>query len=354
MSGEGRGTLAIESHTPVTDQAAGSSSVEEPRKTARIVVYGNPDKKRLPAILCDLAMWVEGNGLRLSVAREISPALEPPSSCPVKNFQVYQDEDPRDRIFDDHRQGLLVSLGGDGTLIRAVRRFWPLEVPVLSVNLGSLGFNASVEPERVIQALEAWRQGASEISERMAIQVSWVREGQVLAESMAVNDVVLVKHYEARMIHFILSQGEHQLTAFAADGLIVATPTGSTAYNLSAGGPIVYPSLQALIATAICPHTLAARPMILPPSPPVVMEFTLRHSRDQAMLWLDGQERWPIIQGDRVVIEAAKVPLRLISHGAGQYFATLRRKLCWSGEFHPKNNATGNAGPNPSASDPRS
>jgi NAD+ kinase len=166
----------------------------------------------------------------------------------------------------------------------------------------------------------------------MTIRVKWLREGQTLAESVAVNDVVLVKQYEARMIRFILKQGPSELASFAADGLIVATPTGSTAYNLSAGGPIVYPELRTLVVTAVCPHTLSSRPMILPPDPPVVMQFVLRRRRDQAMLWIDGQEHWPIAEGDQVSVQADPWPLRLISNGAEHYFTILRDNLSWSGE----------------------
>lgn len=304
-------------------------------RVARIVVYGNPDKARLPEVLRALAGWAGPRGIALSLARDIAQAFDPTQYPPNGGCQVYDEDDPKE-VTNPGQRGLLVSIGGDGTLIRAVRRFWPFQAPVLSVNLGSLGFNASVEPERVEQALDAWEQGQAQISERMAIRVCWLRGGNLLAESVAVNDVVLVKQYEARMIHFALRQGESLLSSFAADGLIVATPTGSTAYNLSAGGPIVYPTLRALVATAICPHTLAARPMILPPAPPVVMEFILRRSRDQAMLWIDGQERWPMEQGDRISVEAAPSPLRLISNGADYYFSTLRRKLCWSGELLPR------------------
>jgi NAD+ kinase len=174
----------------------------------------------------------------------------------------------------------------------------------------------------------------------MTVRVRWMRGGQVMAETMAMNDVVLLKEYESRMIHFTMRQGETLLSSFAADGLILSTPTGATAYNLSAGGPIVYPTMQLLIATAICPHTLTARPMILPPTPAVNMEFKMRHASDRGQLWIDGQVRWPIAEGDVIAVEADPQPLRLIVSDSSQYFATLRRKLCWSGEppARPENN----------------
>lgn len=298
------------------------------RRAVRIVAYGNPDKPGLGPVLQALARWAAGHGAALAVAREITPGLEG-TGAP---YQVYENNGSSESPFDPQAANLLVSLGGDGTLIRAVRRFWPLEAPVLSVNLGSLGFNASVEPDRVTDALDAWESGAAQLSERMTVRVRWIRDGKPLAETMAMNDVVLVKEYEARMIHFSLRQGGALLSSFAADGLILSTPTGSTAYNLSAGGPIIYPTLPVLIATAILPHTLTARPMILPPTPAVTMEFEMRHSSDKGLLWIDGQERWPVVDGDCIAVEAEPLRLRLIGSDATHYFATLRRKLCWSGE----------------------
>lgn len=320
---------------------AGNGRTSPP--TARLIVYGNPAKPGLPPVLGALVQWARARHAALSLAADLA-ALLPEAEHPGPCFSVYGEAEARAQLEEAEQAAgaapappaLLVSLGGDGTLMRAVHQFWPFTAPVLSVNLGSLGFNASVEPAQITQALDDWAEGRAQTSPRMVIRVRWRREGQTLAETIAVNDVVLVKQYEARMIHFSLLQGQNLLSSFAADGLILATPTGSTAYNLSAGGPIVFPTLRALIATAICPHTLAARPMILPASPEVTMEFALRRPRDQAMLWIDGQEHWPMDQGDRVTVEALGEPVRLISSGSGQYFATLRQKLCWSGEFAPQ------------------
>lgn len=300
--------------------------------TARIVVYGNPEKAGIGTALATLARWAGRHQARLSVARDIAPALEATAGGDGASYDVYEDGSPNGTLFDSLRGNLLVSLGGDGTLIRAVRRFWPLEAPVLSVNLGSLGFNATVEPECLGEALDAWAAGGGQLTERMVVRVRWEREGRTMAETMAMNDVVLLKEHDARMIHFTLSQGGAALSSFAADGLILATPTGSTAYNLSAGGPIAYPTMRMLIATAICPHTLTARPMILPPSPAIYMDFELRHTRDKGLLWIDGQERWPVAEGDRIAVEADPLPLRLVANDTSHFFATLRRKMCWSGE----------------------
>lgn len=323
-----------------------------PQAASRIVAYGNPDKPGVGPVLQELARWAARNQAALCVAREIAPFLDDPAAPATAPFSVYEHNDQNGALFDALHGNLLVSLGGDGTLIRAVRRFWPLKAPVLSVNLGSLGFNASVEPQRLGEALDAWMRGAAPVSERMTVQLRWMRDGRTMAETMAMNDVVLLKEYDSRMIHFTLSQGGQALSSFAADGLILSTPTGATAYNLSAGGPIVYPTMRLLIATAICPHTLTSRPMILPPDPPVVMEFQMRHPRDKGLLWIDGQERWPVAAGDCIAVEADPLPLRLIASAASHYFATLRRKLCWSGEPNPRPAAVPpRSGPDPQAED---
>ncbi|MCX6637395.1 MAG: NAD(+)/NADH kinase, partial [Acidobacteria bacterium] len=159
----------------------------------------------------NIARWAEGRGIVLNVACEIAPALAG-SGLP---FHVYEPGSENGSLFDPLAGNLLVSLGGDGTLIRAVRRFWPLRALVLSVNLGSLGFNASVEPERVTEALATWERGAAPISERMTVRVRLLREGATVVETMAINDVVLLKEHDARMIHFSLRQGGAVLTSFA-------------------------------------------------------------------------------------------------------------------------------------------
>jgi NAD+ kinase len=302
------------------------------QRVDRIVVYGNPEKTGVEEVVRAVAEWCAPRSVVLAVSSELHEGFLAPLPTSDENLKLYDANDPDDDPFSGQEPSVLVCLGGDGTLLRAARRFWPLPAPVLGVNLGQLGFTASVEPDRVRQTLDQWELGRTRISERMALKVRWVRGGRAIEESIAINDVVLAKQSEGRLIHLTLRQGEEKVAAFGADGLIVSTPTGSTAYNLSAGGPIVHPDMRLLIATAICPHTLSARPVVLPPSPPLTLAFTFHRERNQAMLWIDGQKRWAIQPDDEITLEAAESPLRLIAGVTTGYFEKLRQKLLWNGD----------------------
>ena len=319
-----------------TERTAQSDSARRgPRALDRLVVFGHPEKPGIEAALNQLIGWARTKGFGLAVTRDLDRVLNTGGANGPRSHEVFGNE-PGDlpRPNDDERV-MLVCLGGDGTLIYAVRHYWPLHMPILPVNMGQLGFNASIEPERICSAIQQWLEGRARLSERMALRVSWMRQGELLRRSLAVNEVVLSKQSEARLIHLMLRQGPEIISAFAADGLIVATPTGSTAYNLSAGGPLVHPDMRVLIATGICPHTLAARPVVLLPDPPLTMEFEPRHVRDQAMLWIDGQESWPIVRGDPVMIESERRCFGLVTEEEHRYFSRLRRKLHWSGDVLP-------------------
>jgi NAD+ kinase len=306
-----------------------------PTQLRRIVVYGNPDKPGVEALVKELVAWTRPRGVALSVAREIGAGIEGDGSGQAGGTELYEADNPAEHIFRDDEPALLLSLGGDGTMLHAIHRFWPLHAPVLGVNLGSLGFNASVLPGQMIETIERWLAGRTTQEERQLIQVRHLRGGRPFVEMVAVNDVVMIKTVKAHVIHLTLSQGEEVISSYPGDGLIVSTPTGSTGYNLSAGGPIVHPSLHVAIATAICPHTLAARPVVLSLDPPLEMRFKRRHASDRVMLWIDGQEPWPVEQDDEVRIEADAIPLRLVSGQGYQYFNQLRQKLLWNVENRP-------------------
>jgi NAD+ kinase len=312
-------------------------SQEQP---SRLIVYGNPAKPNIAPVLERLLGWCRERGARLSVSGDLIPLI-PGGGLDDKGFEAYASAHGASCPVREGEQTLLVCLGGDGTLIHAVRRFWPANPPVLPVHLGSLGFNASVEPGQLGEALDAWIEGRVHLSERMLIRVILSDGRQVLADTVAVNDVVLAKRDEARVIHLTLHQDGELISSFTADGLIVSTPTGSTAYNLSAGGPIVYPTIRAMIATAICPHTLADRPVVLPPHPAVSMRFTPHYGVDRAILWVDGQDQYPMSATDVVTLEATAEPLRLVTLPGAQYFTRLRRKLCWSGDLPDEMRAGG-------------
>jgi NAD+ kinase len=297
------------------------------RKPAHVVVYGNPHKPGIGDILRSLAAWAAAGGHRVSIEEDIAEMALGQHGGENDAFKIFNGDQPGLTFAGEEHPTLLLTLGGDGTMFHAIHRFWPLRVPVLGVNLGTLSFNATVQPEGLVGALNAWLAGEYRVSERMVLRLACVRRGEVVSEAVAVNDVVLGKQENLRMIHMTLRQGPELVFSFSGDGLIVSTPTGSTAYNLSAGGPIVFPTMRVLVATAICPHTLAARAVVLNPSPPLVMEFVPRYAGDMATLSIDGQSQWTLHADDKVTVEGCDVSLKLVVGREPFYFGRLRQKL---------------------------
>ena len=223
---------------------------------------------------------------------------------------------------------LLVTLGGDGTLLRGARMAAPHGVPVLGVNLGHLGFLTSLAPGELEDGLETLAAGTVVLDERMVLTVrAEGGDGAVHMETLALNDAVLHRGGVARMIRMAVSAHGEEVGTYSADGIILATPTGSTAYSLSAGGPIVSPTVDCIVATPICPHTLAVRPLILSAAETITIEVL--SPTEELILTIDGQESVNLIPGDRLVVERAPVPLRLVRFPGQTFFSTLRRKLRW-------------------------
>lgn len=298
-----------------------------------IAIYGNPGKDAVPETLRCIVLWARERRVNLFVEAEIAGQLE---ASLARDIETFDGDCSATQLLDGRREGLLVTLGGDGTLLHGIRRLWPFKADVLGVSLGSLSFNASVDAQNVTDAIEEWIEGRSKVSPRLLLRVTHEIDSKPVREAIAVNDVVLAKLSGPRLIHLCLRQGEELVSSFAGDGLILATPTGSTAYNLSAGGPIVYPTLEAFIATAICPHTLTARPVVLPSRPAVTMEFLSDHHGSKARLSIDGQEDWPVEPGEKIRIEICNSPMRLITPSGIRYFARLREKLSWTGDLDYK------------------
>jgi len=227
---------------------------------------------------------------------------------------------------------LIVVLGGDGTLLSIARSLYRREVPILGVNLGSLGFLTEISTEEMIPALEACLNGKADVQRRMALQCTLVRGEEAIATFHCLNDVVINKGALARMFEIRIEVGGLWLTNMRSDGLIVATATGSTAYNLSAGGPIVVPGLDGFILTPLCPHTLTMRPLIVGAQTPVHIEV-VRES-GQVYLTADGQTGHPMHAGDHVRITRSSHSVLLVVSQSRNYFALLREKLGW-GSGHP-------------------
>lgn len=230
---------------------------------------------------------------------------------------------------------LLLTLGGDGTLLRGARMVAHGRTPILGINLGHLGFLTSAAPEEMERALAMWLAGEYELDERMALAVRFHREGgEDGGEHLALNDAVLHKGGAARVIRLLVCASGGEVGTYSADGIILSTPTGSTAYSLSAGGPIVSPSVHCIIATPICPHTLSVRPLILPAEETVTVEVL--SPTEELILTVDGQEHERLLPGARIVVSRAPNPVRLVRFPGQTFFSTLRRKLNW-GDLEERN-----------------
>jgi NAD+ kinase len=225
---------------------------------------------------------------------------------------------------------LLLSFGGDGTLLRGARMVAPFHTPVLGVNLGHLGFLTSVAPDHLAEAFDALAAAAFWLDTRFTLQARVVgRDGSVGTEYLALNDAVLHKGGFARVIRLAIFIGEdrEEVAAYAADGVILATPTGSTAYSLSAGGAIVAPSMECLLATPISPHTLAVRPLVLPADTRIEVEILQPDA--EVVLTIDGQAGEVLANGDRLVVNRGHATVPLVRFPGQSFFPTLRRKLHW-------------------------
>jgi NAD+ kinase len=238
---------------------------------------------------------------------------------------------------------LAVVLGGDGTLLAIAKAIAESghDVPILAVNFGSLGFLTEITRPELYQSLEAVIAGRASYDLRMmlravatraapgGIPAARTRSGGVVESHMALNDVVFSRTALSRMIELSVSVGDQFVTAVKADGLIVATPTGSTAYNLAAGGPIVHPAMDALVLTPIAPHTLTNRPIVIPAEREVRVTSTSSNAGD-VHVTMDGQTGFPLQEGDELTITRADTPLRLVRSTARSYFEVLRQKLKWN------------------------
>lgn len=222
---------------------------------------------------------------------------------------------------------LIVVLGGDGTMISTARIVEDPEVLVLGINYGSLGYLTDFRIEEMFPALEAILDGEFKVDRRVMLEAEHWRGNEKLAEGRVLNDVVINKAALARIIEINVRLNDLFVNKYRADGLIVSTPTGSTAYNLSAGGPIIFPSMNAVVLTPICPFTLTNRPIVVPDAARI--ELVLEKENEGVVLSLDGQTGYPMHAGDRVVIRKSKTTFNLVQPANRNYFDVLRDKLKW-------------------------
>ncbi|MEJ7711428.1 MAG: NAD(+)/NADH kinase [Pyrinomonadaceae bacterium] len=221
---------------------------------------------------------------------------------------------------------LILVLGGDGTMIATARMLGEREVPVLGINYGHLGYLAEFQVDEMLPALELILAGRFEVDRRVMLEAELRRGNEIISRNRVLNDAVISKSALARIIEIEIRLDQQFVNAFRADGLIVSTPTGSTAYNLSAGGPIIYPSMNAVVITPICPHTLSQRPLVVPDSAEI--ELILKTEEDVA-LTLDGQVGFSLRLNDRVVVMKSRIAFQLVQPANRNYFDVLRDKLRW-------------------------
>ncbi len=224
---------------------------------------------------------------------------------------------------------VLVVLGGDGTILRAIRMSVPRKIPVLGVHMGYLGFLTEVTEGEVIQSLEDMKAGRYILDERTMLVVKLLRGEQEIASQHVLNDMVINKGALARIIDIEVWTSDTFITDYWADGLIVSTPTGSTAYNLAAGGPIVHPHVSAIVLNPICPHVLSNRSIVLPDSQEVIIVVKSGKASDNIYLTLDGQKGYPLLADDRIKVKRGSMKAVLVRFPQRNYFEILRSKLKW-------------------------
>ncbi len=228
------------------------------------------------------------------------------------------------------RSDAVITLGGDGTLLAVAREAAPLGTPVLGVDLGSFGFLADQPPEMVLERIDDVVAGRYDVETRMMLRAELISEGKTTAKFLALNDVVVAKEDYRHLVWVHCEVDSHDVATYPADGVIVATPTGSTAYSLSAGGPVVDPRVDCLLIVPICPHTLYSRPVVAAPFSVVKLSVERRPGRaDEVAVTVDGQQTHLLGEGDCVVVQRADCRARLIRVGERSFFDRLRDKLNW-------------------------
>jgi NAD+ kinase len=280
-------------------------------KTAGII--SKPNSTAAEEIVPKLIEWLRRRGIAVRIDDQTAyyaggvagmPREEVPQSC-----------------------DLVIVLGGDGTLLSAARAIGRREIPLFPVNLGGLGFLTAISIEDLYPELERALRGEHRIAKRKLMSTEVIREGSVVASFDALNDAVLTKSSIARMIDLDTFVDEQFVCAYKADGLIISTPTGSTAYSLSAGGPIIFPSVPAICLTPICPHMLTNRPVLVPETS--VIRVASRGPDESVYLTIDGQVGIPIREHDTVVCHSSHHSLLLIRPPRMMFFDVLRQKLKW-------------------------
>lgn len=280
---------------------------------APIAVFSKPGHPLVAPVGRTLADWLEARGEAV--------ACDPPTAAALGRGDGVTD-------WQGCAPRLAVVLGGDGTLLRVARHLRGADVPLLGVNLGTLGFLTELTAADLPQGLEPILAGDYVRDRRGVVAAQVLRGGKAVARMDGLNEAVISKGAPARIIELELLVNDTPVSVLRADGLIVSTATGSTAYSLSAGGPVLHPALEAWVITPICPHTLSNRPLIVHDT--AVIEARLRNAAEQTFLTLDGQEGVPLEAGDRVVCRKGEHDVTLVRQSRHSFFSVLRNKLNWA------------------------
>ncbi|HMF56860.1 MAG TPA: NAD(+)/NADH kinase [Pyrinomonadaceae bacterium] len=285
----------------------------------RVGVLVKPHQTDALKVICGMVEWLHERGLTLVGTPEIEQErIEHETGCSIENVEQEKFSSSVD---------LIVVLGGDGTIVSTARLMGDREVPVLGVNYGGLGYLAEFRIEELYAGLETVLAGDFRLDKRVMLTAELFRGRELINSNRVLNDVVINKSALARIIEIETRLNNQFVNSFRADGLIISTPTGSTAYNLSAGGPIIYPSMNAIVLTPICPFTLSNRPIVVPDDAEI--ELILKTPDEDVALTLDGQVGFPLKMEDSVRIRKSRTTFNLVQPTNRNYFEVLRDKLRW-------------------------
>lgn len=287
-------------------------------KAATVGIWGNTEKPAFWDLLPELGSWAIEHGLEVFLTTRIVAKTETDIDF---EHSVIESADDFDQL------NFILSLGGDGTLLALARAVGNRGIPILGIHLGELGFLAEVTRDDMFSRLDRVVDGNFEILERMVLHCT-VENGNAPLEFHALNDITIDRGASHRMINCKLNANGNHVADYKADGLIVSTPTGSTAYSLSSGGPIVMPSLDAMVVTPICPHTLSLRPIVMPDNKTIEITFPDNQSGGLALA-VDGQVQESLELDARVTIQKADYKTHMVIFSDTNYFHTLSRKMGW-------------------------
>ncbi len=286
-----------------------------------IGIISKPKKEEIRQVVPPLIRWLEERNVKALIDQETGSMLDMANQSISRNELSSQVD-------------MILVLGGDGTLLAAARVIGKKKIPILAINLGALGFLTGTALEEMYTALEDVLAGKAKRQRRAQMLADVIRAGETISHFRALNDVVLNKAAIARSLDFDVSIDGGYVASYRADGLIFSTPTGSTAYSLAAGGPVVEPSVDALLITPICAHTLSNRPLVVPDS--VTIEATIKTPRESVFLTVDGQVGVALRTDDTVRVSRSEYSVELIVPSRQTYFDVLRQKLKWGGKVSLK------------------